>query len=225
MHDDVTNYSWPARSNSMSKPVYQSIRSCLPAHYKVPYSPSHALEENADLMGNMPLILFGLLSLWNHNKISIEVSAMRGKNKEIRPHLFGYVNIKYTQKAMYDCNEIYIFLLVSKDYLACCMVTGQSWTELYCLLQNFIFLSLLSLSLLPTIQVGFSSRKEKLWSLTGCVHALMLSLPIHSERSRPSSSFKWADISTGRLAECWGQGHRGCPLAQCYPFLVKGWES
>lgn len=29
MHDDVANYGAAARSNSMSKPVYQSIRSCL----------------------------------------------------------------------------------------------------------------------------------------------------------------------------------------------------
>lgn len=29
MHDDVANYRAAARSNSMSKPVYQSIRSCL----------------------------------------------------------------------------------------------------------------------------------------------------------------------------------------------------
>jgi len=36
MHDDVANYSKPACSNSMSKPVYQSIRSHLRAHYKVP---------------------------------------------------------------------------------------------------------------------------------------------------------------------------------------------
>ena len=29
MHDDVANYGAAARSNSMSKPVYQSIKSCL----------------------------------------------------------------------------------------------------------------------------------------------------------------------------------------------------
>lgn len=63
MHDDVANYAEAARSNSMSKPVYQSIRSCLLLALAgtlkhIPSAGSGVVEgeESADLMGNGPQI-------------------------------------------------------------------------------------------------------------------------------------------------------------------------
>lgn len=81
----------------------------------------------------------------------------------------------------------------------------------------------LSLSLPPYLPVGFYCWQEGLWSLTGSAQALMLSLPIQSESSRPSSSCKWADTGAGRCTEWWGQGHLVRPHAQRYTFSATGW--
>ncbi len=87
-----------------------------------------------------------------------------------------------------------------------------------------LYLSLsLSLSLPPYLPVGFSCWQEGLWSLTGSAQALMLSLPIQSESSRPSSSCKWADTGAGRCTEWWGQGHLVRPHAQHYTCSATGW--
>lgn len=76
----------------------------------------------------------------------------------------------------------------------------------------------LTLSLPPSLLVGFSCWQEGLWSLTGSAQALMLSLPIHSESSRPSSTCKWADTGARICTERWGQGHPVCPHDQRYAF-------
>lgn len=89
---------------------------------------------------------------------------------------------------------------------------------------SFVSISLLpSLSLPPYLPVGFSCWQEGLWSLTGSAQALMLSLPIQSESSRPSSSCKWADTGAGRCTEWWGQGHLVRPHVQRYTFSATGW--
>lgn len=102
----------------------------------------------------------------------------------------------------------------------------QWWAEPCCLSENFSFVSIpllpLSLSLPPSLPVGFSCWQEGLWSLTGSAQALMLSLPIHSESSRPSSSCKWADTGAGRCTEWWGQGHSSVPMPSATLSLLQG---